>query len=90
MRDEAKNWLYSLDERDLEGNLVHDLPDKEVEIIPEFPRVKALLTDMEYKVIVYHYFLDFSLSQIANALKFSLIYIKKTNVNAKEKLKVLL
>ena len=81
---------YSLDERDEEGNLIHDLPERETEIIPEFPRVKALLTDLEYRFIITRYYFDFSMLQVSRYLGYSYDYVREVNSRAVNKLKVLL
>lgn len=90
-RDEQKEWLYSLDEVDEEGNLLHDVADNtqgdfEQEL---FPRVKELLTPVEYKIVVAHYHMGIDLKTIAKHYGLTYQYVRLVNAHAKEKLQTL-
>lgn len=89
-KDYLKELLFSLDERDEEGNLKHDLKDKEKEELDLFPSIKNLLDQREYQIIIAHYWLNIPLTSITKHLELSYQYIKELNLKAKEKLKVLI
>lgn len=89
-KDYQKELLFSLDERDEEGNLKHDLKDKEKEELDLFPRIKNMLEQREYQIIIAHYWWNIPLTSIAKYLKLSYQYVKELNIKAKEELKALL
>ena len=55
-----------------------------------FPRIKNLLDQREYQIIIAHYWLNIPLTGITKHLKLSYQYVKELNLKAKEKLKVLI
>lgn len=92
MYDEQKEWLYSLDEVDEEGNPLHDLEDNSQSQVDTemFPRVRPLLSAIEYKVVLAHYHMGLTLKEIAKLLNNNYDYIREVNAKAIKKLKVLL
>ena len=89
-KDERKQWLFSLDEVDDEGNLIHNLPDIQDEVIPDYSNIRRVLTDFEYKVVIAHYVWEVSFKDIAEHFKLTHQYIRLVNMSIKKKLKVLL
>ena len=82
---------YSLDERDEEGNLIHDLPDTSIqECIPDFKNIRKVLTEKEYRIVIAHYYLGYSLPKIAKHYGFTYDYMRKVTKLIRRKLKVLL
>lgn len=89
-RDEKKQWLFSLDARDDEGNLLHDIADVPCSEMLNYRNIKKLLTDLEYKVLVAHYVYGISYKVIAKHYGLTIKYLWNLSSSLKKKLKVLL
>ena len=82
--------VCSLDERDENGNLKHEVSITEIEGMTDLGNVRRLLTDIEFKVVVAHYLWDVDFKTIAEHFDLTPQYMRLLNMWAKEKLKVLL
>ncbi len=82
--------FFSLDEEDENGNQLHSLQDYGSKDITDFSNIKALLTDMEYKIIIAHYYYDIGLKDIAKHYNLSYQYIRLLNSHAIKKLEILI
>lgn len=92
-KDRRNSIAFSFDERDENGNLIHDLPDKlqrDFEDLDGLDNVKKLLTEFEFEVCILFYVWGISLKKIAKHYSFSYDYLKEVSGNIKRKLKVLL
>ena len=86
-----KHILFSLDERDENGNLMHDLPDTSVqEYIPDFKNIRKMLNKREYGIVIAHYYFGIPLQRIARHYKISYKHIRVRISEIRKKLKVLL